>query len=281
MKKTKKSPALRKDRAAAIVIHVLSDSTGNLAKHMVAAFLTQFPAGTFDVRPMTFLQTAEKIDQALKTVAQTSGIVMHAMVQENHKKLISQFCTKNKIPSSDLTGGFVSFLSKSAGCAPQANLKALHEVSDEYSRRIDALEFTIQHDDGLGAERLNEADVILVGVSRTSKTPTCIYLAQLGYKAANVAIAIESPVPKGLLELKQKKVVGLYVNPERLIELRQSRLRSWSMADTSYVDLDHVQKEVRWSKQLFNSKGWPSLDVTNTAVEETAAKVVNLLDLQR
>ncbi|MBC7784607.1 MAG: kinase/pyrophosphorylase [Burkholderiales bacterium] len=261
------------------LVHVLSDSTGNLAKHMVAAFLTQFPAGTFGVRPWTFLQTEDRINHVLQTARREGGVIMHAMVMPGHKEIIRQFCQKNGIRCCDLTGAFVDFLMAACGKPATADLKALHEFSVDYSRRIDALDFTIKHDDGLGVERLREADVVLVGVSRTSKTPTCVYLAQLGYKAANVAIAIEATVPDELLEIKEKKIVGLVVDPWRLVEVRKTRSKGWNMGDTSYVDVEHVAEEVKWSKKLFAKQGWPVLDVTTTAVEETAARIVDLLKL--
>ncbi len=263
-----------------MLLHVVSDSTGNLAGHMVTAFLTQFAPGTFDVRPWNFVSTDERLHRTLAQIATVGGVVMHAMVTPKHKKAVVDFCAAAGIDCCDLTGRFVEFLSAAAGIDASQNVKALHEVSDEYRKRIEAIEFMIQHDDGLGADRLREADVILVGVSRTSKTPTCIYLAQQGYKAANVAIAIEAPLPEQLLAVKERKIVGLLIDPWRLVEVRQSRQSSWNMNATSYVDPDHVQREVTWSRKLFMRQGWPTLDVTKTAVEETAAKVIDVLKLR-
>lgn len=263
------------------LIHVISDSTGNLARHMVAAFQTQFASGTFEVRPWNFIATLDRLQRTLAQVREVGGVVMHAMVSPKHKQTIEEFCNEHHLPCSDLTGQYVDFLSRASGVAPSANVKALHEVSDMYHRRIEAIEFTMQHDDGLGVERLREADVILVGVSRTSKTPTCIYLAQLGYKAANVAIAIEATVPAELLAMQERKVVGLVIDPWRLVEVRKTRSRSWNVPQSSYTEIEHVEREVLWSKQLFTRQGWPTLDVTKTAVEETAAKVVELLGLSQ
>ncbi len=263
-----------------MLLHVISDSTGNLSKHMVTAFLTQFAAGTFEIRPWNFVTSDDRIDRTLNMIASIGGAVMHAVVSTKHKQQIESFCHKHHIACCDMTGAFVDFLALASGVEPRQDVGALHEVSDEYHRRIEAIEFTMQHDDGLGVSRLQEADVILVGVSRTSKTPTCIYLAQQGYKAANVAIAIEAPVPAELLAMKHRKVVGLLIDPIRLIEVRQTRQRDWHMVGTSYTDYEHVDREVTWSRQLFNRQGWPTLDVTKTAVEETAAKVIHLLNLE-
>jgi regulator of PEP synthase PpsR (kinase-PPPase family) len=204
---------------------------------------------------------------------------MHAVVSPKHKQQVETFCRTHRLACCDMTGAFVDFLASASGTQPRQDVGALHEVSDEYHRRIEAIEFTMQHDDGLGVTRLQEADVVLVGVSRTSKTPTCIYLAQQGYKAANVAIAIEVPLPEELLSMKEKKIVGLLIDPVRLVEVRQTRQRDWHMAGTSYTNYEHVESEVTWSRHLFNRQGWPTLDVTKTAVEETAARVIHVLNL--
>lgn len=246
---------------------------------MLAAFLTQFPPGTFVTRKWSFIQTEPKLRETLAAIADEPGAVMHALVSPAMKKTIEVFCTKQGMPVCDLTGGFVDFLARASGVKPSPNVQALHEVSDAYHRRIEALEFTIQHDDGLGLDTIHKADIVLAGVSRTSKTPTCIYLAQLGYKAANVALAMEATVPPELLALPGTQVVGLLIDPLRLHDVRKTRSKAWNMGNSTYYDMDHVEQEVRWSRQLFARQGWPTLDVTRTAVEETAARLVELLKL--
>ncbi len=262
-------------------LHVLSDSTGNLARHMVTAFLTQFPTGAFEVRSHNFLTTAHKLDEALRSFAKDEhAIVLHALVAPEAKRTATNFCVKHKFPACDLTGSFVDFIATSSGIEPRRDVKKLHEVSDAYQARIHALEFTMEHDDGLGLETLHEADVVLTGVSRTSKTPTCVYLAQLGHKAANVALAIQVEPPAELLRLKGNQVVGLLIDPMRLYEVRKSRQHSWSLEQSGYNEFEEIEKEVTWSKRLFAKQGWKTLDVTSTAVEETAAKVTELLGLK-
>ncbi len=269
----------RTKSAGPVTLHVLSDSTGNLPRHMLAAFLTQFPAQTFVTRTWSFIQNEVKLQQTLDAIAADPGAVMHAIVMPGRKKIIEKFCKTLGVPACDLTGGFVDFLAKAAKTKPAPNLRALHEVTDAYHKRIAAVEFTIQHDDGLGIDTIHNADIVLAGVSRTSKTPTCIYLAQLGYKAANVALAIEVTVPEQLLKLTGKQVVGLLIDPLRLRDVRQARSMNWNMGRSNYYDMDHVEQEVRWSRQIFARQGWPTLNVTRTAVEETAARLVELLKL--
>ena len=263
------------------IVHVLSDSTGNLAHHILAALLTQFPADSFDVRFSTFLRTEEQLGAALDRVTAEPGIIMHAVVSPQAKQRIAQHCQERKLDCMDVTGGFVEFLSRASGITPSADPQKLHRVDEAYHRRIRAVEFTLAHDDGLGLETIREADVVLVGVSRTSKTPTSIYLSQLGYRAANVSLAMGIDPPKELLQLPPRKVVGLVIDPHRLAEIRRRRQAEWAMGPSSYDDHDAVREEVACSRRLFGRNGWPVIDVTNNAIEETAAKALDLLRLPR
>jgi len=262
------------------VIHLLSDSTGNLGQHMLTAFLTQFPADAFDVRRHNFLSTPALVGQEMTRVGERPGMVFHALVSPESKAKVVAACEKAGLPACDLTGNFVEFITRHSGVAPKADVRLIHDISEAYHKRIKALEFTLEHDDGLGLETLEEADVVLVGVSRTSKTPTSIFLAQQGLKAANVSLARSVAPPAQLLALKKRSVVGLLIDPMRLSEIRTSRQRSWDMSDTGYNTLDAVQEEVEWSRKLFKSRGWPTIDVTSRAVEETAGKIVELLRIR-
>jgi [pyruvate, water dikinase]-phosphate phosphotransferase / [pyruvate, water dikinase] kinase len=278
-------PGKRQSNASArrgpSVIHCLSDSTGNLARHMLTAFLTQFPPGSIELVTHNFLRPLDKLDAALDAVAGRPGVVFHAMVARAAKDRVAAFCAERGLPVCDLTGDFVDFIARSTGIEPSGNVAALHELSEGYRARIAALEFTLAHDDGLGLDTLHEAEIVLAGVSRTSKTPTSIFLGQQGYKVANIALAIESPVPAELTALGPAQVVGLLIDPQRLIEVRTSRRKSWSMQPGAYTDEDHVVEELTWSRRLFSRQGWRTLDVSNTAIEETAGRVIELLGLQR
>ncbi|MYE58316.1 MAG: kinase/pyrophosphorylase, partial [Alphaproteobacteria bacterium] len=152
-------------------------------------------------------------------------------------------------------------------------------LDDRYFDRIDAMQFTMVHDDGQMSDDLNEADIVVIGVSRSSKTPTCIYLANLGYKAANVPFVPEVPLPDQVMQLTRPLVVGLTVDPGRLVQVRRNRLRTLhEQRETDYVDLDRVRTEVAASRRLFSEKGWPSIDVTRRSIEETAAGIIRLLE---
>jgi [pyruvate, water dikinase]-phosphate phosphotransferase / [pyruvate, water dikinase] kinase len=264
-----------------VTLYILSDSTGNLARHMLTAFLTQFPPNAFQVRARTFLQDRQRLDEALDEVVQTPGIVFHAVISRPLKAQIAARCEAAGAAHCDLTGDFVSFLARESGLSPEADHRRLHHVDEVYQRRIRAIEFALQHDDGLGLDTIHEADLVLAGVSRTSKSPTSIYLAQQGYNTANVSLATGVDPPPQLLGLGRNKVVGLVIDPAQLVEIRTRRAGEWHLAASRYNDPDAVQREIAWSRRLFIQRGWRILDVTDQAVEETAAKILNLMGLAR
>jgi hypothetical protein len=281
MKKTKRTKANPPAPAAKLphrrLLYILSDSTGNLARHMLTAFLTQFPPSAFDVRARTFLQSPAKLNDALNEVEREPGMVFHAVVLRDFKKLINLRCNEIGVSCCDLTGNFIEFLAHESGIEPSEDHRRLHDVDEAYERRIEAIEFAMQHDDGLGLETLHEADLVLAGISRTSKTPTSIYLAQQGYKAANVSLAMGIEPPKELTQMLPKKVVGLVIDPARLTEIRTRRQQAWRMGRTDYNDDEAVEREIAWSRQIFTRRGWHVLDVTEQAIEETAARVLHVL----
>lgn len=278
-KPKKKSPAASKPAEQRRVIHILSDSTGNLARHMLTAILTQFPPDAFAVRAKTFLQDARRLETALGEVEADPGIVFHAMVSTEAKEAIEKRCNAIGVPARDLTGDFVSFLARESGLTPSQDFRRLHHVDEVYQRRIRAIEFAIQHDDGLGLDTIREADLVLCGVSRTSKTPTTMYLAQQGYMVGNISLALGVDPPRELLELPERKVAGLVIDPMQLAQIRTRRQKEWQMGDTRYNELESVRDEVTWSRRLFARHGWPVLDVTNQAIEESAARILNLLGI--
>jgi [pyruvate, water dikinase]-phosphate phosphotransferase / [pyruvate, water dikinase] kinase len=261
------------------LLYVLSDSTGNLARHMLAAFRTQFPAGTFVTRVRSFLDTPQKVDAVFGEIAAAPGAVMHALVDAGAKALVARRCDEAALAHCDLTGGFVRFLSEASGVTPAPDRRRLHDVDEAYQRRVKAVEFALEHDDGLGLETLRDADVVLVGVSRTSKTPTCMYLAQQGHKAGNVSLAMGVEPPAQLLALPASKVAALVIDPSQLAQIRSRRQAGWHMPDTTYNEADSVEAEVQWSRRLFARQVWATFDVTNQAIEETAARVAERLKL--
>jgi hypothetical protein len=255
------------------VIHVLSDSTANLSRHMLTAVLTQFPPESVELVFHSFTRTEEQVDKAIGKL-KGNAIICHALVSPELKARVQKICSKAKLPAHDLTGGLASFLQESTGLAPVRDINALHKIDSAYRKRIGAMEFTLNHDDGLGLDTIHEADIVLAGVSRTSKTPTSILLAQQGYRAANVSLAIGIDPPPQLLAMPKEKVIALIINPSQLALIRAHRQRTWEMRQTTYDEPRSVAKEIAWAKSLFQKQGWKVIDVTDQAVEETAARVL-------
>jgi hypothetical protein len=197
------------------------------------------------------------------------------------KQAINLRCRELKLPVCDLTGPFVEFLARESGISPDTSHRRLHDVDEAYQNRIRALEFTLEHDDGLGLDTLNKADIVVVGVSRTSKTPTSIYLAQQGHRVANVSLAQEVEPPKELMSVPPQKVVALVIDPQQLAEIRTRRQTGWRMATTSYNDPEHVKAEMAWARRLYARNGWAILDVTDQAIEETAARILAIVGLEQ
>lgn len=244
---------------------------------MLTAFATQFPAGALSVHFETFLRDESQLSRTLEKAAAENAVVCHAMVSPRFKKQISDFCSEHELPCCDLTGGIVDFLSRHTGVAACTDVGSLHCLDESYKQRIAALEFALGHDDGLGAETLIDADIVLVGVSRTSKTPTSIFLAHQGYRVANVSLALQIEPPAQLLAMPSGKVVALTIRPEQLVLIRARREAAWQMKDSAYRDPEYVIQEVDSARRLFAKHRWPVLDVTDHAIEETAARIVEIV----
>ena len=260
-------------------IHLLSDSTGNLPRHIVSTLLTQFPEGAFTLEMHNFLDDPDRLDHALDQARRRPGLVFHALVDPEAKVQVQTACAEGGLAERDLTGPLVEFLAEQTGVAPQPSRSRLHRLDREYRRRIDALEYTVAHDDGQGLRDLGSADVILTGVSRTSKTPTSVFLAEQGYRVANVPLAPQLDPPTELMEADPRRVVGLWIDPDVLLEIRIRRWREFGGTPRSgYTDPQKVEDEVAWSRRLFRRQPWASLNVTNQAIEETAGRVIGLLN---
>jgi [pyruvate, water dikinase]-phosphate phosphotransferase / [pyruvate, water dikinase] kinase len=279
-KQTNESQAPRESQPARAVVYAISDSTGNLARHMLAAFVTQFPPDALVVRVEQFVRTADRLQEVLDKAREERAVVCHAVVAGDRKKTIVEYCQEHSLPCLDLTGPTVEFLARHTGLQPHADVDALHRLDHTYDRRIDALEFALNHDDALGLETLHQADIVLVGVSRTSKTPTSIYLAQQGYLVGNVSLAIGIDPPAQLLALPKHKVVALMIGAQQLAMIRARRQAAWHASRSSYDDPDHIERELTWARRLYAQRGWPIIDVTDQAIEETAARAMALVGVR-
>lgn len=260
-------------------LHLVSDSTGETLNAVAGAVLAQFE-GTDALRhAYVMVRTARQLDKVMESITAQPGIVLCTMVNQELERQLLRQCADRGIPCVPVLDGPISALSRFLGAKASNRPGGQHTLNDDYFQRIEALNFTLAHDDGQMMESLDEADVVLVGVSRTSKTPTCMYLAHRGIKAANVPIVPGISKPEQFRHIKKPLVVGLTVNPDRLITIRKARLRSLNESeDMDYTDMEQVKSEMKVARRLFSLYDWPVLDVTRRSVEEASAAILTLLD---
>lgn len=258
-------------------VHLVSDSTGETVHHVAQACLSQFNGLPVTEHVWSLVRSREQVDNVLKGIAQFPGMVICTFADQEIKHYLKAACDKNKTPFISVLDPVFQGLSAYLGSATKHQPGRQHELNQDYFDKIAAVDFALHHDDGQHTRDLHDAEVILVGVSRTSKTPTCIYLSHRGIKAANVPIVPDIPLPDALFDCKDSLIVGLTTEPERLSQIRKSRLAFLSDGHTeSYADIDNIREEVRKARQLFTKHGWPTIDVTRRSVEETAAMILQL-----
>lgn len=223
------------------------------------------------------MRNRKQLERAFAEIESAPGLVLHTMVNSELRGLLEDKCRELGQPSVAVLDPVMGLLGNYLGAEVSHRPGAQHDLDARYFARIEALNYTMAHDDGQSAATLDMADVVLVGVSRTSKTPTCIYLANRGYKAANVPIVLGVSLPAELEAVKRPLIVGLMASPERLIQIRRNRLLTLKEeTETEYVDLDSVRAEIASARRLFADKNWPVIDVTRRSIEETAAAVIAL-----
>jgi regulator of PEP synthase PpsR (kinase-PPPase family) len=259
-------------------VHLVSDSTGETLNAMARAVCARFD----NVLPIehiyALVRSQRQLDRALGDIEEAPGVVIHTIVDDKLRHALEEGCRRMGMPCIPALDPLVGALSHYLGASTTTRVGAHLRLDNDYFNRMEALNYAIGHDDGQGNQDLDRADVVLVGVSRTSKTPTCIYLAHRGVRAANVPLVPGRNPPERLFQLNKALVVGLTVSPDRLIQIRRNRLLSLKEErESSYIDVDFVRDEIVQARRLFERHGWPVIDVTRRSVEETAAAILNLL----
>ncbi len=261
-------------------IALLSDSTGNLGEYFVRALISQFPPNSFDLRVFSFIKDKSEVEHIFQKLESQTPVIFHTTLFSEMKKKIRAMAKSRGWPEYDLTGGAMKFLEKTTHQKAFSDLHAVHELNQEYERRITAINFTVEHDDGLSGSTLAEADIALAGVSRTSKTPTSIFLANKGYKVANIPIILGSTLHEKIKKYPLLRVVGLTINADRLQEIRKRRMEQTHIFESDYFAAEAIDEELKIARLFFAEIGCPVIDVTHHAVEETAALVLNALHLR-
>lgn len=264
-------------------VHLVSDSTGETLNAMLKATASQFAEAKPLEHIYALVRSRRQMEQTLASIEAAPGIVLYTIINPQLRRLLEIRCSELQTPAVSVLDPMLHAFTNYLGLAQTQKAGAQHEMDDEYFKRIAALDFTLSHDDGQMLWDLEPADVVLVGVSRTSKTPTCMYLANRGIKAANVPLVPTSDPPSELFELRKPMVVGLVASPERLAQIRKSRLGELNAtgAADGYSDLDQIRAEVIRAKRLYAKNGWPTIDVTRKSVEETAAAILTKLSARQ
>ncbi len=263
---------------ARLHLHLVSDSTGETLESIVKAGLGRFE-GTDTIKHFWPMVRSEgHLDRVVEEIAKRPGLVLYTLINGAVRDRLELRCDQLALPAVSVLDPIISALSQFLGQSAVTRPGRQHVMDAAYFRRVDAIHFTMAHDDGVGAEDWEEADIVIAGVSRSSKTPTSIYLANRGYKTANIPLVVESPPPTSLFHLTKPLVVGLTTSPERLISIRRNRLLTLGQtADTAYVDAGLVSAEVAFARRLFADNDVPVIDVTRRSIEETAAAIINLV----
>lgn len=261
-------------------IYAVSDATGQTAEGVVRAALTQFDASQVEIIRYGGVRTPQRIREIVAEAAHNGGFIVHTLVSEKLRRLILNEGRAANVDTIDLMGPMLARLSELLSMPPRAEPGLFQPFDPAYLQRIEAIDFTVRHDDGQNIDDLPRAEIVLVGVSRTSKTPLSIYLGYRGWRVANVPIILGVEPPPQLFTLPRGRVVGLVIKPERLAELRQARVQHMGISPLGYADLEHIRQEMAYAYHLFERRrDWPLVDVTNKPIEETAAEVVALLRL--
>ena len=264
-------------------LHLVSDATGETLITVARAAAAQYAGVTAVEHLYPMVRTVKQLEMALTEIAEAPGLVLYTLLEEELVTLLEAKCRELGLPCMSVLGPVLRLFQSYLGTETTHRVGAQHVLNAEYFNRIDALNFTMMHDDGQNVETLNNADVVLVGVSRTSKTPTSIYLANRGIKTGNVPLVPNVPLAPEVEKLTLPLVIGLYASAERIVQIRENRLLGLKALrdDDQYIDRNAVAEEVTYSRRLCARHNWPTIDVTRRSIEETAAAVMKLLTDRR
>ncbi len=257
-------------------ILVVSDATGETAAKMSLAALAQFPQVAKVLSRRYYIRTEEQIQEVLREAKEKNALIVFTFVSEFLSTTMQEGAQKAGLIAIDLLSPLLSAMSAFLNASPYAVPGRLHQIDTDYLGRVEAVQYTVKHDDGQNLSGISKADIILVGPSRTAKTPLSIYLAQFGYKVANIPIVLHLPPPKEIYDVDPARVVGLLIDPHRLVEIREARLKKLKQAVPGYADIERVGEEIDYCREIYRQNPeWMVADVTGRAVEEVATDVMS------
>lgn len=261
------------------VIYIVSDSTGETAATMIRAALVQYPQNEVTIVRCKNVRTEEQAERIVEECFERRGMIAFTTASASLRTKIRELAAAKGIPAVDLLDPLLKTLDVFFGSTSASQVGALRVVDEMYFKRIEAIEFTVKHDDGKTLSHLDKADIVLVGVSRTSKTPLSIFLSHKGWKVANVPLVLGTPLPEELFKIDQKRVVGLTIDLESLRRIRKNRLEKFGQdPGGSYASMAHIAQEIEYAEKIFKeNRRWPVFNVTERALEETASEIVRVI----
>ena len=265
-------------------VYLVSDSTGETLDRIFLSLKSQFMNFEYEKKEYAFVRTEQQINKIIKECKQVqNSIILYTIVETKLAKYISNISEENNVPCFGILGNLILNFSKLLNQKAIHKPSAQHVLDDDYYKRIEAIQFTMSHDDGKKLEDASNADIVLLGVSRSSKTPTSIYLANRGYKTVNIPLVLDQKIPDFLKDNQDRTcVIGLTADPERLADIRRNRVAIMKEKSIGqYTDLNFIKDEVSKSKQLFKKYNWPTIDVTRKSVEETAASILKIFEIKK
>ncbi len=265
-------------------VYLISDSTGETLDRIFLSLQSQFKNFEYEKKEFFFVRTQQQVDKIINEgIKGNNTIILYTVVETKLAKYLSKKSEDANIPCFGVLGNLILAFSKLLNQKAIHKPSAQHVLDEDYYKRIEAIQFTMSHDDGKKTEDLSSSDVILLGVSRTSKTPTSIYLANRGFKTTNIPLVPNQDIPEDLKEKNLKScVVGLFADPDRLSDIRRNRVALMQEnRSSSYTDISAIKKEVEDSKNLFKKYNWPTIDVTRKSVEETAASIIKIIEIKK
>lgn len=279
MTNTKSSDATGGGERRRGTVYIISDGTGETAATMTRAALVQYDQMDINIVRCKNVRTEAQVESIINEAFEKQGIILHTVVSPSMRNKIRELASEKGLLSVDLLGPLLNALDRYFGVHSEGEAGLLRTVDERYYRRVEAIEYTVKHDDGKCLTDLNEADIILVGVSRTSKTPLSIFLSHKGWKVANIPLVLDTPLPKELFEVDQRKIVGLIIDADSLMRIRRNRLEKFNQdPGGEYASLNYIEKEIQYAQEIFRkNRRWPVFNVTERALEETAAEITRII----
>lgn len=260
-------------------VYIISDGTGETASSMTRAALVQYDQMDINIVRCKNVRTEAQVESVINEAFERQGIILHTVVSPSMRTKITELAGAKGLLTVDLLGPLLNALDRYFGVASEGEAGLLRTVDERYFRRIEAIEYTVKHDDGKSLTDLKSADIVLVGVSRTSKTPLSIFLSHKGWKVANIPLVLDTPLPAELADVDQRKIVGLLIDVDSLSRIRRNRLEKFNQdPGGEYASMSYIEKEIQYAQELFRkNRRWPVFNVTERALEETAAEITRII----